>query len=93
MNGLTFLQAGLSLCYFNRLPHSIIKQIFNVGFLEKLDAELAACYSKVSCLSISARKTVIAAFARKRQQNEEQGQFFFNNQLSKYDYFSRLLVT
>lgn len=52
MNGLTYLQASLALCYFHRLPQSFIKHIFNVSFLEKLDSELAACYAKVINLKV-----------------------------------------
>lgn len=50
MSGLGFLQATLSLCYFNQMPKSFVKQIFNVEFLDKLDIELASCYYKVSTL-------------------------------------------
>lgn len=46
MSGLGFLQATLSLCYFNQMPKSFVKQIFNVEFLDKLDIELASCYYK-----------------------------------------------
>ncbi|KAJ8931919.1 hypothetical protein NQ314_015117 [Rhamnusium bicolor] len=46
LSGLAFIQSALSLCFFNKLPSSFIKQIFNVEFLEKLDVELANCYSK-----------------------------------------------
>ncbi|KAJ8922494.1 hypothetical protein NQ315_007522 [Exocentrus adspersus] len=46
LSGLSFLQSALSLCYFNKLPSSFIKQIFNVEFMEKLDSELENCYSK-----------------------------------------------
>ncbi|XP_066245692.1 FAST kinase domain-containing protein 1, mitochondrial [Euwallacea similis] len=44
MSGLGFLQAALSLCFFNQMPKSFVKQIFNVEFLDKLDMELANCY-------------------------------------------------
>ncbi|XP_018563846.1 FAST kinase domain-containing protein 1, mitochondrial [Anoplophora glabripennis] len=46
LSGLAFLQSALSLSYFNKLPSSFVKQIFNVEFLEKLDTELDNCYSK-----------------------------------------------
>lgn len=52
MSGLGFLQATLSLCYFNQMPKSFVKQIFNVEFLDKLDIELASCYYKVSTLPV-----------------------------------------
>lgn len=48
LSGLTFLNSALSLCYFNHLPSSFIKAIFNVEFMEKLDSELANCYAKVN---------------------------------------------
>nr|CAI5839575.1 unnamed protein product [Callosobruchus analis] len=41
-----FLQSALALCFFNKLPSSFIKQIFTVEFMDKLDAELAGCYSR-----------------------------------------------
>ncbi|XP_066145729.1 FAST kinase domain-containing protein 1, mitochondrial isoform X2 [Euwallacea fornicatus] len=44
MSGLGFLQAALSLCFFNQMPKSFVKQIFNVEFLDKIDMELASCY-------------------------------------------------
>ncbi|KAL1506693.1 hypothetical protein ABEB36_006009 [Hypothenemus hampei] len=47
MSGLAFIQAALALSFFNRLPKSLIRQIFNVEFLEKLDVELANCYFKI----------------------------------------------
>ncbi|CAH0560501.1 unnamed protein product [Brassicogethes aeneus] len=46
LSGLSFLQSALALCYFNRLPNSFIRQIFNVEFMDKLDIELANCYYK-----------------------------------------------
>ncbi|KAF2905968.1 hypothetical protein ILUMI_00199 [Ignelater luminosus] len=46
ISGLSYIQAALSLCFFYKLPESFIKNIFNVTFLEKLDAELATCYFK-----------------------------------------------
>ncbi|KAJ8944787.1 hypothetical protein NQ318_003655, partial [Aromia moschata] len=48
LSGLAFLQSALSLCYFHKLPSSFVKHIFNVEFMEKLDEELANCYSKVT---------------------------------------------
>lgn len=48
LSGLSYLQSCLALCFFQKLPDSFIKQVFNVYFLEKLDAELANCYYKVS---------------------------------------------
>ncbi|ENN83497.1 hypothetical protein YQE_00144, partial [Dendroctonus ponderosae] len=44
MSGLSFLQGALSLCFFQQMPKSFVKQIFNVEFLDKLDVELANCY-------------------------------------------------
>nr|CAH7738645.1 unnamed protein product [Callosobruchus chinensis] len=46
LSGLAFLQSALALCFFNKLPSSFIKQIFTVEFMDKLDAELAGCYSR-----------------------------------------------
>ncbi|KAJ8982983.1 hypothetical protein NQ317_001423 [Molorchus minor] len=46
LSGLAFIQSAFSLCYFNKLPSSFIKNIFNVEFLDKLDIELDNCYSK-----------------------------------------------
>ncbi|KRT80882.1 hypothetical protein AMK59_5198 [Oryctes borbonicus] len=46
LSGLSYLQGCLALCFFNTLPQSFIKQIFNVEFLEKIDVELANCYFK-----------------------------------------------
>ncbi|CAH1976025.1 unnamed protein product [Acanthoscelides obtectus] len=46
LSGLVFLQSALALCFFNKLPSSFIKQIFTVEFMDKLDAELASCYSR-----------------------------------------------
>nr|XP_023011925.1 FAST kinase domain-containing protein 1, mitochondrial isoform X2 [Leptinotarsa decemlineata] len=45
-SGLTFIQMALSLCFFSRLPSFLVKQIFNVEFMDRLDKELAICYSK-----------------------------------------------
>lgn len=47
MGGLCLIQCALALCYCNKLSNSLIKSIFNVEFLDKLDAELQNCYSKV----------------------------------------------
>ncbi|CAG9819769.1 unnamed protein product [Phaedon cochleariae] len=46
LSSLAFLQSALSLSFFNRLPSFLVKQIFNVEFMDKLDNELANCYSK-----------------------------------------------
>ncbi|KAG5885899.1 hypothetical protein JTB14_012146 [Gonioctena quinquepunctata] len=46
LSGLAFLQSALSLCFFNKLPSFLVKQIFNVEFMDRLDNELANCYSK-----------------------------------------------
>lgn len=56
LSGLAFLQSALSLSYFNKLPSSFVKQIFNVEFMEKLDSELDNCYSKVKDLLIFLKK-------------------------------------
>lgn len=48
LSGLSILQCALSLSFFNQLPVSLIKQIFSIEFMDKLDTELANCYSKVS---------------------------------------------
>ncbi|XP_030763577.1 FAST kinase domain-containing protein 1, mitochondrial isoform X2 [Sitophilus oryzae] len=45
-SGLSFLQAALALSYFNCMPKSFVKQIFNVEFLDRLDVELRNCYFK-----------------------------------------------
>nr|CAI5839576.1 unnamed protein product [Callosobruchus analis] len=47
INAEKFFQiSALALCFFNKLPSSFIKQIFTVEFMDKLDAELAGCYSR-----------------------------------------------
>ncbi|KAK5643072.1 hypothetical protein RI129_006917 [Pyrocoelia pectoralis] len=46
LSGLSFIHAAIALSFFNKLPTSWIKQIFNVSFLEKLDFELSMCYFK-----------------------------------------------
>ncbi|XP_056644212.1 FAST kinase domain-containing protein 1, mitochondrial isoform X2 [Diorhabda sublineata] len=46
LSGLAFLQSALSLSFFNKLPSFLVKQIFNVEFMDRLDNELANCYSK-----------------------------------------------
>nr|XP_022900923.1 FAST kinase domain-containing protein 1, mitochondrial isoform X1 [Onthophagus taurus] len=46
LGGLSYLQACLALAFFNALPQSFIKQIFNEQFLEKIDIELETCYFK-----------------------------------------------
>lgn len=48
LNGLSILQVALALSYFNRLPTSLIKIIFTVDFLERLDNEIKHCFAKVS---------------------------------------------
>ncbi|XP_050307982.1 FAST kinase domain-containing protein 1, mitochondrial isoform X2 [Anthonomus grandis grandis] len=44
MSCLALLQSALSLCYFHKIPKSLIKQIFNVEFLDRVDVELKHCY-------------------------------------------------
>ncbi|KAJ3659143.1 hypothetical protein Zmor_010848 [Zophobas morio] len=46
MTGLSIIYSALALCFYNKLPNSIIKSIFNVEFMDKLDSELQQCYSK-----------------------------------------------
>uniref|UniRef100_A0A1B6H809 RAP domain-containing protein n=1 Tax=Homalodisca liturata TaxID=320908 RepID=A0A1B6H809_9HEMI len=46
LNGLTLLQVGLALSYFNYLPPSITRFIFSVTFLERLDDEIKNCFAK-----------------------------------------------
>lgn len=47
MFGLFVLESGLALLLNNRLPLKLVNEIFTVRFLDKLDSEVAACYSKV----------------------------------------------
>lgn len=47
MFGLSVLESALALILNNRLPLKLVNEIFTVRFLDKLDAEVAACYSKV----------------------------------------------
>jgi hypothetical protein len=51
MFGLYVLEASLALLYSNQLSAKLINDIFTVRFLDKLDSEVAACYSKV-CLIV-----------------------------------------
>lgn len=51
MTGLTLMYCALALCFFNKLPNSIIQSIFNVEFMDKLDKELQNCYSKVNIIT------------------------------------------
>lgn len=46
-SGLAFLQSALSLCYYHKLPETLVQHIFTVNFLEKLDEELSHCYARV----------------------------------------------
>lgn len=48
LSGLSILQTALALSFFNKLPPSLIKQIFSTEFMDRLDVELEHCYSKVS---------------------------------------------
>ncbi|KAF7283270.1 hypothetical protein GWI33_001040 [Rhynchophorus ferrugineus] len=48
LSTLAYLQTALSLSYFNRIPNSFVKQIFNVEFLDKLDIELTNSYFRDS---------------------------------------------
>ncbi|XP_060531544.1 FAST kinase domain-containing protein 1, mitochondrial [Cylas formicarius] len=45
-SGLALLQSTLALCFYNRVSRALVQQIFNVEFLDKLDVELANCYSR-----------------------------------------------
>lgn len=47
MFGLFVLEASLALILSNRLSIKLVNEIFTVQFLDKLDLEVAACYSKV----------------------------------------------
>lgn len=47
MFGLFVLESALALLLSNQLPLKLVNEIFTVQFLDKLDAEVAACYSKV----------------------------------------------
>lgn len=47
MFGLFVLEASLALALTNRLSVKLVNQIFTVQFLDKLDSEVAGCYSKV----------------------------------------------
>ncbi|XP_044253945.1 FAST kinase domain-containing protein 1, mitochondrial isoform X2 [Tribolium madens] len=46
MTGLSLIYTAVALCFFNKLPNSLIKSIFNEEFMDKLDSELEKCYSK-----------------------------------------------
>lgn len=48
LSGLSILQTALALSFFNKLPPSLIKQVFSIEFMDRLDVELRHCYSKVS---------------------------------------------
>lgn len=45
--GLSILECALALMLPNQLPHEIVNEIFSVKFLDRLDTEVEACYSKV----------------------------------------------
>nr|XP_008192822.1 PREDICTED: FAST kinase domain-containing protein 1 isoform X1 [Tribolium castaneum] len=46
MTGLSLIYTAVALCFFNQLPNSLIKSIFNEEFMDKLDSELQKCYYK-----------------------------------------------
>lgn len=48
MYGLFVLECALSLMLPNRLPMDLVNEIFSVRFLDKLDVEVASCYSRAS---------------------------------------------
>ncbi|KZS20741.1 putative FAST kinase domain-containing protein 1 [Daphnia magna] len=48
MFGLFVLEASLALILSNRLSIKLVNEIFTVQFLDKLDLEVAACYSKAT---------------------------------------------
>ncbi|KAI9557037.1 FAST kise domain-containing protein 1 [Daphnia sinensis] len=48
MFGLFVLEASLALVLTNRLSIKLVNEIFTVQFLDKLDLEVAACYSKAT---------------------------------------------
>ena len=56
MFGLFVLEASLALLYTNQLSVKLVNEIFTVRFLDKLDFEVAACYSKV-CLRYRGQQT------------------------------------
>lgn len=47
MVGLLVLEIALALVLHNRLQLQLVNTIFTVQFLDKLDSEVASCYSKV----------------------------------------------
>ena len=48
--GLSILECALALMLPNQLPREIVNEIFSVKFLDRLDTEVEACYSKVLLL-------------------------------------------
>ncbi|XP_063233129.1 uncharacterized protein LOC134536948 isoform X2 [Bacillus rossius redtenbacheri] len=46
MSGMALLQSALALCFFRRLSLQFVYFIFTVDFMERLDQEVAQCYSK-----------------------------------------------
>nr|CAD7455775.1 unnamed protein product [Timema tahoe] len=48
MQGLSLLHSALALCFFHKLPEPLVKYIFTVDFLERMDDEISQCYSKAT---------------------------------------------
>ena len=47
MFGLFVLESALALIFSNQLSLKLVNEIFTVKFLDKLDSEVAALYTKV----------------------------------------------
>ncbi|XP_068238071.1 FAST kinase domain-containing protein 1, mitochondrial [Palaemon carinicauda] len=48
LSGLSILEVSLALCMYGYLQSEALHSIFNISFLDKLDEEISACYSKGS---------------------------------------------
>ncbi|XP_066964462.1 FAST kinase domain-containing protein 1, mitochondrial [Macrobrachium rosenbergii] len=46
LSGLSILEMSLALCMYGYVNTEILQSIFNISFLDKLDEEISACYSK-----------------------------------------------
>jgi len=47
LNALALLSSAMALNFFQQLPLQLTQFIFTVEFLERVDKELRACYSRV----------------------------------------------
>ncbi|XP_077288909.1 uncharacterized protein LOC143913152 [Arctopsyche grandis] len=46
MSGLALLDACISMCYFEILSESLVKKVFSLEFMERIDSEINTCYAK-----------------------------------------------